>query len=397
MNNGFLKKKVILILSFIIILSSIRIPASAEGTSKILIKIGSSFMWVDDVKKEIDPGKNTSAMIINSRTLLPIRAIVEEMGGTISWDQKEKRVGIQLGNVDMKLWINKKEAILNGKDILIDVSPIIYNDRTMLPLRFVTENLGADLEWDNVKKEALIKFNKVQNQHEEPGKGPDKDSNSYIPPRKPAFYMRHQFELIGNNMGRVYFERDFNYKLGEYTGFKLYYTDGNNKYQVLDFDDNGFYYDEEIGNTVDLRITAVNRTAESDPVDISFAMLNNVKGDIIWSERQTEDLFGSPCWYGASWQPLEGAVRYEVYVTNDIINYTNFKFHRDLSGFSGITVTEPNFSTKTNTGLPSELVNATWGTSRYIVIFPVNKDDITGPFPKYYEIIMTGISTKTTN
>lgn len=392
-----LRKKLILCLSVIMIFSSITFPALGEEKSEILIKIGSPYMWVNGVKKEIDPGKSTSAIIIDGRTLLPIRAVVEEMGGTITWDQKEKRIGIKLGEIDMKLWLNKKEAILNNKNILIDVAPILHNDRTMLPLRFVTSNLGADIDWNNTKKEVLIMFNVVNDVIIEQDKKPNQDTNSHTVPGKPVFYMENRFELIGNNMGRVYFKRNFQHFIGDYTGFRVYYTDENNNNQVLDFDDNGFYYEEELGKTIDLKITAVNQTVESSPVDIRFAMLNAVRGDTMWSERQTDDLLGSPCWYGLSWQALEGAEKYIVYVSNDITSYMNFKNYRDLTGFSSIIVTEPYFSTKTNTDLPSELANATWGASRYVVIFPINKDNVTGPMPRYYSIPMTGVSTKISN
>ena len=92
-------------------------------------------------------------VIKNNRTLLPIRAIIESLGGTVSWDATERKVTVSLGSTNIELWIGKSIAKVNGVDTPIDSSnpkvvPEIINSRTMLPLRFVAENLGATVEWD---------------------------------------------------------------------------------------------------------------------------------------------------------------------------------------------------------------------------------------------------------
>ena len=50
------------------------------------MKIGEPVMTVNDVKKEIDPGRSTTPVIINERILVPIRALIEEMGRAIAWE-----------------------------------------------------------------------------------------------------------------------------------------------------------------------------------------------------------------------------------------------------------------------------------------------------------------------
>lgn len=87
-------------------------------------------MTVNGVSKEIDPGRGTAPMIINNRTLLPIRSLIEEMGGTVGWDQGERRVDIKLGTIDIKLWIDDKTALVNDKKVGMDVPPQIINNRT---------------------------------------------------------------------------------------------------------------------------------------------------------------------------------------------------------------------------------------------------------------------------
>ena len=104
-------------------------------------------------------------VIKNNRTLLPIRAIIESLGGTVSWDATERKVTVSLGSTNIELWIGKSIAKVNGVDTPIDSSnpkvvPEIINSRTMLPLRFVTESLGCSVDWNATTKTITIKYPK---------------------------------------------------------------------------------------------------------------------------------------------------------------------------------------------------------------------------------------------
>ncbi len=98
-----------------------------------------------------------------NRTVVPIRAIVEALGGTIEWDPAERKVTINLSGTTIELWIGKPQAMVNGEMKWIDpnnhdVKPIIINSRTMLPLRFVAENLGCTVNWDPVTRTITITY-----------------------------------------------------------------------------------------------------------------------------------------------------------------------------------------------------------------------------------------------
>ena len=130
-----------------------------KTTTIIVLQIGSSSFTVNEVPSTLD----SPPVIKNSRTLVPIRAIIEAMGGTISWDGTEKKVTITLKDTIIELWINKPQAKVNGEVKWIDdtnhkVVPEIINSRTMLPLRFVTENLGAEVLWDGTTKTITITY-----------------------------------------------------------------------------------------------------------------------------------------------------------------------------------------------------------------------------------------------
>lgn len=161
---GFFKGKMDDLRLYNYALSSNEIKAlyDASGTysNKIVLQIDEPMMMVDDKEQEIDPGRGTVPVIVSSRTLVPIRAIIEAMGGTIGWTQSEQRVDITLKSKQLQLWINKTTAKLNGAQLAMDVPPMLMNQRTMLPLRFVSENLGCKVDWDNSTQKITISYNK---------------------------------------------------------------------------------------------------------------------------------------------------------------------------------------------------------------------------------------------
>jgi len=115
----------------------------------IVLRVGQTIFTVNGTPNTLD----SPPVIKNNRTLLPIRPIVEALGGTVGWDGNERKVTVTLGSTTIELWIGKNIARVNGASKPIDstnskVVPEIINGRTMLPLRFVTENLGCQLQWD---------------------------------------------------------------------------------------------------------------------------------------------------------------------------------------------------------------------------------------------------------
>ncbi len=125
----------------------------------IILQIGNKNFTVNGTSKELD----SPPIIKNNRTLLPIRAVVESLGGTVGWDGGERKVTISLGNTSIELWIGKSKARVNGVEKQIDpdnpnVVPEIINSRTMLPVRFVVESLGAKVEWEDSTKTITITY-----------------------------------------------------------------------------------------------------------------------------------------------------------------------------------------------------------------------------------------------
>jgi hypothetical protein len=124
----------------------------------IVLQINNPRMRVDERVVEIDPGRSTYPIIIKGSTLCPIRAIIEALGGDIAWNGSEQKATLTLKNLKLELWINKKTAKVNGKIKNLSVAPQIINGRTMLPVRFVSEELGCKVDWDSIYQLITIEY-----------------------------------------------------------------------------------------------------------------------------------------------------------------------------------------------------------------------------------------------
>jgi hypothetical protein len=116
---------------------------------RIDLTIDKKVMVVDGANVTMD----VAPVILQSRTFLPLRALAEELGGSITWNAATRQVTVTARGVTIVLTIGKNVAVVNGKSILIDpanskVVPIILGSRTFLPVRFIAEQLGLGVAWD---------------------------------------------------------------------------------------------------------------------------------------------------------------------------------------------------------------------------------------------------------
>jgi uncharacterized repeat protein (TIGR02543 family) len=123
----------------------------------VRLSIGSTWLTVDGQQTGLD----AAPVIQNNRTLLPIRAIVEAFGGTIEWHAELRVVTMYLNGHEVSLQIGNGQGYVNGVQTAIDVSdskvvPIIISGRTLLPLRFVAENLGLQVEWNPATRTVTV-------------------------------------------------------------------------------------------------------------------------------------------------------------------------------------------------------------------------------------------------
>lgn len=87
-------------------------------------------------------------LVEKGRTLVPLRTIFEELGANVKWDEVTRTVIASKGNTVIKITINSTKVLKNGAVFKIDVPAKVINGRTLVPLRFVSEALGANVNWD---------------------------------------------------------------------------------------------------------------------------------------------------------------------------------------------------------------------------------------------------------
>jgi hypothetical protein len=92
----------------------------------------------------------------NSRLMVPLRAISEALGATVLWNPSSRTVTISKQGSSAVFRIDSTTATLNGQTQKMDTCPVIKNERTMVPVRYVGEYLGAEVDWDPVTRTVSI-------------------------------------------------------------------------------------------------------------------------------------------------------------------------------------------------------------------------------------------------
>lgn len=99
---------------------------------------------------------DVAPIIEDSRTLVPYRALLEAMGGEVLWNQEAQMATAILGNRTVQVTIDNTTGFVNGVTKTMDVPPRIVNNRTLIPLRFVLENLNCTVLWDNDTRTVVV-------------------------------------------------------------------------------------------------------------------------------------------------------------------------------------------------------------------------------------------------
>jgi len=114
----------------------------SEENKKLILTVGSknAIVFGESVVNDVAP------VIVNERTMLPARFVAEALGAKVLWDRNTRTVSI-IGEKAIAITIGSDTAYVNGVAVKLDSPAFIMDDRTYLPLRFIAENLGADVEW----------------------------------------------------------------------------------------------------------------------------------------------------------------------------------------------------------------------------------------------------------
>lgn len=123
-----------------------------ESTRLIKMKINDVNYSINGKSKKMD----AKPFIKNNRTLVPLRFVVEALGGEVNWDGENRLVSVNSNGKNIELKIDSPIIKIDGKDIKIDQAAIIKGDRTYVPIRFIAENLDMVVNYINESREIEI-------------------------------------------------------------------------------------------------------------------------------------------------------------------------------------------------------------------------------------------------
>lgn len=119
------------------------------ATADVFVKVDGNLVDFPDAKPFIQTE--------SSRTMIPIRFVAESMGADVQWVANARSVVIKKGSKTITLRIGNKMAVVNGKELNFDAAAIIVQDRTFVPLRFVMETLDASVNWEEKTRTVEIR------------------------------------------------------------------------------------------------------------------------------------------------------------------------------------------------------------------------------------------------
>ena len=142
MNTKFLK---LLCLTMAVLLSAglFAIPVMAGENIRVVL---------NDEELSFD----TAPQIIEGRTMVPMRAIFEALGADVDWDGDTQTITATQGDIIIIMHIDNVVISVSGEDITLDVPPLLVNDRTLVPVRAVAESLNAYVDWDGETQTVII-------------------------------------------------------------------------------------------------------------------------------------------------------------------------------------------------------------------------------------------------
>ncbi len=100
------------------------------------------------ISKKMNMKFDTPPVIKEGRTLIPVRAITEGFGAVVDWNKEDKIVTITKGDLEIVFQLNDGKVFVNDEESEIDVPAQIMNSRTIVPLRFIVEKLGLKIDYD---------------------------------------------------------------------------------------------------------------------------------------------------------------------------------------------------------------------------------------------------------
>lgn len=121
---------------------------TTTGRQQVELRIDSNLAYVDGVLQVLD----ASPTSIDGVTMVPLRFVADYLGATTAYDTVTASVTVKLGTKEIVLWVDSAMAKVNGAFVSMNAETANINNRLMIPVRFVSQNLGAQVSWDGTTR-----------------------------------------------------------------------------------------------------------------------------------------------------------------------------------------------------------------------------------------------------
>jgi hypothetical protein len=107
---------------------------------------------------ELKQGRVLAALVRGGTILIPLRSMFEQMGATVSYDPASKTVDVTKPGADVKVTVGKPEVVINGETRPLDVPPEIYQGHVVVPVRVISEGMGAYVQWVPDRRIVVVRY-----------------------------------------------------------------------------------------------------------------------------------------------------------------------------------------------------------------------------------------------
>ena len=136
-----------------------------EDRQKLLKALGELKKMLDDISidtvingifVDFDKYDGVKPFTENGRTLAPVRAVSESFDANVLWNGDDETITITKGDTVIKMAVGSTKAYVNGEEVTLDTAPEIFNERTVVPVRFIAESFGLNVSWDEGSGTVII-------------------------------------------------------------------------------------------------------------------------------------------------------------------------------------------------------------------------------------------------
>ncbi|WP_458118853.1 N-acetylmuramoyl-L-alanine amidase [Paenibacillus sp. Z6-24] len=142
-----MKKANVWIISMLMLLFMLALPSIGHAAQQTHINLNG---------KEISLPADGQVTTVKGSIMVPLRVVVEQLGYKVSWSNATQTATIKQGSNTLQLTADSYSASVNNNPVNLEAAPFVHNGTTLVPLRFISENTGTTVKWDNTAKTVYL-------------------------------------------------------------------------------------------------------------------------------------------------------------------------------------------------------------------------------------------------